>query len=193
MFNTPNVGLADRAPAPDARLGALVVTLLVSVAVALHRLDWWKLLELAGRPPSGRNLWLQAAAVGMTFTDAAAGAEELACPDESHVRDALKHAAARAILEVATFYALLTLTVACGLSSDGDDDTGLLAYLADTFAGGWGEAVVYAIACAVSVAACRTLSGVTREGFCIASAMTQATPVPPWRSGGRLRLCDDTC
>ena len=138
------------APVP---LRGLVVALLAA-AVAMGRLDWWKLLERAGRVHAcGNRGWLSAAALGLTLSGAG-GAEEFAADEEGRLLDAMKHAALKLMLEATVFYALVAIAVTCGLTVGADGDrSDLLAYLADTLAGGWGEPMIYAGASMVLIAA----------------------------------------
>ena len=155
MRNAPTLGIIVES-APIAPLRGILVILLAS-AVALRRLDWWKLLERAGRLPTRRNqLLVHVAAIGLTFT-AADAAEEVAEEEESPLRSAMAHALLRVTLEAALFYVLVTIALALGLSDGADNhdhQNDLLAYLADAFAGGWGEPLVHALACILFVAAC---------------------------------------
>ena len=155
MLISRHVGLvaAPGGVAPLALRGLSVA--LLAAAVATGRLDWWKLLERAGRVPAcGRRGWLGVAALGLTLSGAG-GAEEVAADDQDgRLLDAVKHAAVKLVLEATAFYALLGIAVSCGLAAGGSDDRSeLLAYLADTLAGGWGEPIVYAAASSAFVAA----------------------------------------
>src|SRR5687768_17114588 len=126
-----------------------LVVALLAAAVAMGRLDWWKLLERAGPAHAcGNRGWLGVVAMGLALSGAG-GAEEFASDEDGRLLDAVKHSAVKLILEAAAFYALLILAMTCGLTAAGDDKGDLLAYLADTLAGGWGEPALQFIACAV--------------------------------------------
>src|SRR5688500_13914308 len=154
MFNSRNGGLVA-APASGAPVRGILFALLI-VAIALRRLDWWKLFEHAPRLMTGRSGFaLQAMALGLTLGGADA-AQELAPQEDTRLRHVVTHAALRAVLEVAVFYGLIAAALACGLSGgvcEGDHESDLLAYLADAFVSGWGEPVLHAIVCAAFVAA----------------------------------------
>ena len=146
MFTSRNGGLVA-APASGAPVRGILFALLI-VAIALRRLDWWKLFEHAPRLMTGRKGFaLQAVALGLTLGGADA-AEELAPQEDARLRHIVTHAVLRVALEAAVFYGLITAALACGLSggvTDGDHETDLLAYLADAFVGGWGEPVLHAV------------------------------------------------
>src|SRR5687768_3490860 len=81
-----HAGLAPAGPATGAPPRVVLVVLLLC-AVALRRLDWWKLLDhvprlLARRGPT----FMAAAALGITLTGAE-NAEELASNDQWDVCD----------------------------------------------------------------------------------------------------------
>ena len=123
------------------------------VAIALRRLDWWKLFEHGPHLLGGRNRFaLHAVALGLTLSGGD-GADELAQQGQTRLFDVLKHAALRILLEGAVFYGLLTVAMTCGASgggiSDANHETDLLAYLADAFVGGWGEPALQAVWCAL--------------------------------------------
>ncbi|MDQ3439010.1 MAG: hypothetical protein M3478_01515 [Planctomycetota bacterium] len=146
------------APASGAPSRGILFALLI-VAIALRRLDWWKLFEHGPHLLDGRNRFaLQAVALGLTLSGAD-NAEELAPQGEARLTDVMKHAALRILLESAVFYGLLTVAMTCGVSgggiSDGNHETDLLAYLADAFVGGWGEPALHAVWCALFVGACK--------------------------------------
>lgn len=128
---------------------------LLIVAIALRRLDWWKLFDHAPRLMTGRSgFGLQAVALALTITTAD-DAEELAPHEGARLAAVLRHAVLRVGIEAAAFYGLVADVMACGLGGGdiAESDADLLAYLADAFAGGWGESVVYAVGCAAYLAA----------------------------------------
>jgi len=97
---------------------------------------------------------------------------EVAEDEESPLRSAMGHALLRVALEAVLFYTLLTLAIACGLSDgeNGNHENDALAYLADTFVGGWGEPLLHALGCVMFVAACE----ITRGGIVVWMGMTSA-------------------
>jgi len=170
MRNSSDLGIVIR-PAPVAPLRELLVALLAG-AVALRQLDWWKLLARAGHLPTRRRqILVHVAAIGLTFTGSDAS-EEVAEDEESPLRSAMGHALLRVALEAVLFYTLLTLAIACGLSDgeNGNHENDALAYLADTFVGGWGEPLLHALGCVMFVAACE----ITRGGIVVWMGMTSA-------------------
>jgi hypothetical protein len=159
MRNPSTLGIVI-SPAPVAPLRELLVALLAG-AVALRQLDWWKLLSRAGHLPTRRRqILVHVAAIGLTFTGTDAS-EEVAEDEESPLRSAMGHALLRVALEAMLFYTLLTLAIACGLSDgeNGNHENDALAYLADTFVGGWGEPLLHAIGCVMFIAACEWVRG----------------------------------
>jgi hypothetical protein len=79
MFTSRNGGLVA-APASGAPARGILFALLI-VAIALRRLDWWKLFEHAPRLMTGRSgFGLQAVALALTITTAD-DAEELAAQE----------------------------------------------------------------------------------------------------------------
>ena len=101
------------------------------------------------------QILVHVAAIGLTFTGTDA-TEEVAEDEESPLRSAMGHALLRVALEAILFYTLLTLAIACGLSDgeNGNHENDALAYLADTFVGGWGEPLLHALGCLLFIAAC---------------------------------------
>ena len=176
-----NAGLAPATPASAAPPRVVLIVLLLG-AVALRRVDWWKLLDHVPRLLArGRPTFIAAAALGATLSGAE-DAEELASDDAWSIRDAIKRVAFRVVLEVATFYGLLAAARVCGLLAAGDGDSDALAYLADAFAGGWGESIALGVVWACFVAAREMTRGRPARGT-TGNAMTRATPDPPRRSG----------
>jgi len=175
MFTSRNGGLVA-APASGAPVRGILFALLI-VAIALRRLDWWKLVEHAPRLMTGRNGFaLQAVALGLTLGGADA-AEELAPQEDARLRHIVTHAVLRVALEAAVFYGLITAALACGLSggvTDGDHETDLLAYLADAFVGGWGEPALHAVGCAVFIAAAELGSRAAAAGRMQVEAVLQS-------------------
>lgn len=176
-----NAGLVPAGPATGAAVLRVALVVLLLGAVALRRLDWWKLVDHAPRLiDTGHHAYLHAAALGVTVAGAD-DAEELAC-DGQRDPDALRHAAFRVILEAAALCGLLAAARACGLSGGwGDGESDAIAYLADAFAAGWGESIAAAGAVAVYAAACGAMRS-DRVAGTRTIAMTRATLDPPRRS-----------